>query len=146
MVEPTTEMTTAMMREAAAPTSPPAPRVDDVMGLEAPALAAGPGLALPDGHRRLERVDAEAGRLERLGPVGGRHADHHRALAHLEHTGAVEQGDAPEGGPADPGLVGHLAQPGHDPALVGLVLEPLDPRTPLGVVAGRAREEDEAAA
>ncbi len=38
--------------------------------VQAPLRAAGPGLALPDRHRRLQRVDAEASGLERLVPMG----------------------------------------------------------------------------
>src|SRR5689334_20931247 len=38
----------------------------DVVGTERPVVAARPVLLLPDRDRLLERVDAEAGRLERL--------------------------------------------------------------------------------
>ena len=52
--------------------------VTEVLGVQAPAPAAGPGLPLPDRHRRLQRVDAEPGGLERLVPMGRRRGDHDR--------------------------------------------------------------------
>ena len=66
--------------------------------------AVGPVLALPDRHRLLERVDAEAGRLERLGAVRRRRDHRHRRLRQHEVTDAVEQREAFHDRPPAPSL------------------------------------------
>ena len=71
-VEPMPTTTTGIGEEHEAPITtarPHRPTLGQVLRLEAPALAAVPRLALPDRHGRLEGVDAEARRLERLAPV-----------------------------------------------------------------------------
>src|SRR5262245_21298131 len=145
-VTPTAAITTASRRKATAATESAGPRVDDVLRLEPPALAPGPRLALPDGNRSLQGVDAEPGRGEGLVAVRRRHGDDNRALADLQDTHPVQQGDAADHRPPHPRLVGHVAQSGNDLLLVGLVLELVDPWSALGMVPGGAGEEDQAPA
>ena len=76
----------------------------DVVRALAPVGAARPVLALPDRHRLLERVDAEAGGLEGLGPVRRRHHDRDRRLRELEVADAVQQREALDDRPAPPAL------------------------------------------
>src|SRR5690606_3589052 len=120
--------------------------VGDVLGVEPPALAARPRLPLPDGDRALQGVDAEAGRRERLLPVGGGDDHDDGALADGEDARAVQQRDPADVGPAGPGLLGDGGQPGHDLGLVGRGLGARAARAAGGGVAGRAGDRGDGAA
>ena len=72
------------------------PDLGEVLRLEPPALAAVPGLALPDRDGALQLVDGEAGRVERLAAVRSGHRDDHRRVAELHDAGAVQQGHPPD--------------------------------------------------
>ena len=66
-------------------------RIDEVLRAERPIGSVVPDLVLPDRHARLQRVDPEPRRCERLGPVRRGHDDEHGRLTELEPAEAVEQ-------------------------------------------------------
>ena len=116
-------------------------RSESVLGVEAPALASGPGLALPDGHGGLQGVDARSGPPRRPRP-GGANRRPRRPTPHRWRRAPVRcrMARRPRSGQRRAGGVGDGPEPGLDLALVGLVLEALRRRSALGVVAGRAGE------
>ena len=98
------------------------------------------------GTVRFSSSMREAGGLERLAAVRSRHGDHHGRVAQLHHAGAVQQRHPADHRPAAADLAGDGPQPGEGGLLVGLVLEAVDARAALGVVAGGAGEGDGGAA
>lgn len=112
-----------------------------MLGFETPALAARPGLALPDGHGALQLVDGVAGSLEGLAAVRCPDGHHHRRGADVDDTRAVEQGDTSDGGPPAAELGQNLAHATHGGLVVGLVLEAMHLRAALRVVTRVAGED-----
>ena len=122
-------------------------RVLDRSGLEAPTLAVAPGLALPDRHRRLERVDGEAGPRRRPRPGAAPDTTTTTAASpSATAPDAVQQGDPPELGQRRAELGRDARAASARLLLVGLVLEPAHAVAPVGVVADRAAEDHHRAA
>lgn len=116
--------------------------LDDVLGLEAPALAVTPPLTLPDRDRRLECVDAEPRRSERFGPVRRRGDHDDGAVADDELTHSVQHHQPADLGPTLPGLARECGQARRDLRLVCLVLELVDVGPITAVVASHAGEQN----
>src|SRR3954462_8788303 len=113
----------------------------DGLGTGAPVGATLPVLALPDGDRLLQGVDAVPRGLERLGPVRGRHHHRHRAVGQLEVTDAVQERDSVDHRPLAARLDGYRGEL-HDPLfLVGLVGEAGHAAASVGVVAHHTEED-----
>ena len=111
-----------------------------------PVGALRPVLALPDGHRLLQRVDREASRLERLGPVGRRGDDHDRGFGQPEVADPVQQREALDVGPAAAGLGRDLLETARRDVLVGLVAQTRHAVTTFRVVADDPEEAHDRAA
>ena len=69
---------------------------DHLVRTEPPVRTSGPRLALPDGHRRLGRIDAEQRGLNGLGPM--RSGEHHTTVTSLARVFAYNDPVGTRGG------------------------------------------------
>jgi len=120
--------------------------VSDRLGIKAPVLPALPALPLPDWHRLLQSVDAEARGFEGVPAVRCGHGDQHGALTDLQGPEPMQQGDPPDRRPVPARLGGNVVQPALHLLRVGLVLELADAGAALCMVPHRAAEYDHGAA
>ena len=114
--------------------------VFDVLGVESPFRATGPRLALPDRHRRLQRVDAEPSRLECIVAVGSRRGHDDRRCTDVDASRPMEHSKPASRRPSPASFGRDGLETGHDLLFIGLVLQHLDFGSPLGVVARGARK------
>ena len=101
------------------------------MGVVAPCFPAVPHLVLPDGNRRLDRVDAESRRREGVGPMRRRDDDHDGGRTDRHDTDAMQERDA-----ADRRAIGRA--PRRRPPAVAARPVPRTPRTPAAARPGRS--------
>ncbi len=119
---------------------------EDVLCLEAPALALLPTLALPDGNCGLERVDAEAGCGKRFGTMRRRSDDNNGAIADDEFADPVDHDEASDGRPATASFGGECGKARGNLGFVGLVLEAIDGLAVAAVIASDPGEQHDGAA
>ena len=118
---------------------------EDVLRLEAPALALLPPFALPDRNCGLECVDAEAGCGEGFGPMRRRSDDNNGAIANDKFADPVDHDETPDGRPATASFGRERGEARRDLGFVGLVFEPIDGLAVTAVITGDSGEQHDGA-